>query len=96
MPERIQRKRTKGWRMPENTVYVGRGSAWGNRFTAKEEGSVEMAVAMFEHDANKAACFHPEQYERWIAPLRGKNLACWCRLDQCCHADVLLDIANND
>ena len=55
-----------------------------------------MAVAMFEHDANKAACFHPEQYERWIAPLRGKNLACWCCLDQCCHADVLLDIANND
>jgi hypothetical protein len=29
-PQRIQRKRTKGWRMPENTVYVGRGSRWGN------------------------------------------------------------------
>jgi hypothetical protein len=26
--------------------------------------------------------------------LRGKNLACWCRLDQPCHADVLLEIAN--
>ena len=26
--------------------------------------------------------------------LRGKNLACWCPLDQPCHADVLLDIAN--
>lgn len=24
------------------------------------------------------------------SPLRGKNLACWCRLDQPCHADVLL------
>lgn len=31
-PKRIQRKRTKGWRMPENTVYVGRGSKWGNPF----------------------------------------------------------------
>ena len=29
-PQRIQRRRTKGWRMPENTVYVGRGSKWGN------------------------------------------------------------------
>lgn len=29
-PIRVQRKRTKGWRMPENTVYVGRGSQWGN------------------------------------------------------------------
>ena len=26
--------------------------------------------------------------------LRGKNLACWCRLDQNCHADVLLELAN--
>ena len=26
--------------------------------------------------------------------LRGKNLACWCPLDQPCHVDVLLDIAN--
>ena len=31
-PQRIQRKRTKGWRMPENTVYVGRGSKWGNPY----------------------------------------------------------------
>lgn len=31
-PQRIQRKRTKGWRMPPNTVYVGRGSKWGNPF----------------------------------------------------------------
>ena len=26
--------------------------------------------------------------------LRGKDLACWCRLDQPCHADVLLELAN--
>jgi hypothetical protein len=31
-PKRIQRKRTRGWRMPENAVYVGRGSKWGNPF----------------------------------------------------------------
>ena len=29
------------------------------------------------------------------AQLRGKNLACWCALDAPCHADVLLEIANN-
>ena len=28
------------------------------------------------------------------AYLRGKDLACWCPLDQPCHADVLLEIAN--
>ena len=36
----------------------------------------------------------PEAFEKWIAPLRGKDLACWCRLDRPCHADVLLELAN--
>ena len=29
-PKRIQRKRTKGWRMPPGAVYVGRPTKWGN------------------------------------------------------------------
>lgn len=29
-----------------------------------------------------------------IPELRGKNLACWCPLDQACHGDVLLELAN--
>ena len=34
MPVRIQRKRSKGWRMPAGAVYVGRPGKWGNPFTA--------------------------------------------------------------
>lgn len=30
MPKRIQRRRTKGWRMPEGAVYVGRPTVFGN------------------------------------------------------------------
>lgn len=29
-----------------------------------------------------------------IIQLRGKNLSCWCRLDEPCHAEVLLKLAN--
>ena len=29
-----------------------------------------------------------------LVGLVGKDLACWCPLDQPCHADVLLEIAN--
>lgn len=36
MPVRIQRQRKKGWKMPPNTVYVGRGSKWGNPFKPRE------------------------------------------------------------
>ncbi|WP_423201249.1 DUF4326 domain-containing protein [Gordonia sihwensis] len=31
-----------------------------------------------------------------LAELRGHDLACWCPLDQPCHADVLLDLANGE
>jgi hypothetical protein len=31
-----------------------------------------------------------------IAGLRGKNLACWCKIGAPCHADILLDLANAD
>lgn len=32
MPERIQLKRTRGWRKPEGAVVVARPSCWGNPF----------------------------------------------------------------
>lgn len=35
-PKRIQRKRTKGWRMPEGAFYVGRPSKWGNPYRAAD------------------------------------------------------------
>lgn len=42
------------------------------------------------------------RFHRWIpttvdvvrGELRGRDLACWCPLDQPCHADVLLAVAN--
>jgi hypothetical protein len=30
------------------------------------------------------------------AHLAGRDLACWCPLDQPCHADVLLELANSE
>ena len=29
-----------------------------------------------------------------VGDLAGRDLACWCPLDQPCHADVLLELAN--
>ena len=93
-PQRIQRKRTKGWRMPENTIYVGRGSKWGNPYTVAECGSRKEAVAMYIHSWLADPMRLPIA-SQVVAELRGKNLACWCPIDQPCHGDVLLDIANN-
>lgn len=32
--------------------------------------------------------------EAFVAPLRGKDLCCWCKPGNPCHADVLLELAN--
>jgi hypothetical protein len=37
MPQRVQRQRTAGWRMPPNTTYVGRPGRWGNPFVIGQE-----------------------------------------------------------
>lgn len=37
VPVRVQLKRTKGWRMPPNTVKVDRTSAWGNHWIVWRE-----------------------------------------------------------
>jgi hypothetical protein len=111
-PKRIQRKRTKGWKMPANTVYVGRDSKWGNPFSVerlmklwdwdKHTAQLE-AVDLFREcliDGDEPCC--PEQaaciarIRRDIAELKGRNLACWCGPDQPCHADVLLELANKE
>lgn len=35
-----------------------------------------------------------ERVRAALPMIRGKNLACWCKQGQPCHADVLLEIAN--
>jgi hypothetical protein len=88
-PKRIQRKRSKGWKMPPNTVYVGRPTKWGNPYSVAACGSREEAVNKFRKGSGTIN-------KEYFAPLRGKNLACWCPLDKPCHADILLELANND
>ena len=94
MPERIQLSRRAGWRMPPDTLKVDRSTRWGNPCTVEDYGSAEQAVLMFEHELEKASVFHPDDFETYLAPLRGKNLACWCSPGAPCHADVLLRLAN--
>ena len=80
--------------MPEGAIYVGLPSVWGNNFDRADFETATACVEMFRHDLAKFECFHPERFERFIAPLRGKNLCCWCDPSDPCHADVLLELAN--
>jgi hypothetical protein len=44
-PVRIQLRRTKGWRMPPNTVSVARPSRWGNPFTVSRAMALGLATS---------------------------------------------------
>lgn len=83
--KRIQRKRIKGWRMPPNTVYVGRPSRWGNPFKLSEY-SLDESLRLFTDYLRKRLQTEPD----FLRPLKGKNLACWCPLSRPCHADIII------
>lgn len=108
-PQRIQRRRVKGWRMPAGAVYVGRGAKWGNPFKVGDESAFmgERPVMGIEQPLTRADAVQlydlalqgghlPVTASDVRAALAGKDLACWCPLDQPCHADVLLELANGE
>lgn len=72
--------------MPPGTIYVGRPTLCGNPFA---DGTPAQNVANFTRHLKRS-----KTLQQHAAGLRGHDLACWCPLDQPCHADVLLDYAN--
>lgn len=81
-PCRVQLRRS-------NTVSVARPGRWGNPFRVTLGIDAAAAVSMF-HDRIE----RDPEFMASLKELRGKNLACWCALDQPCHAGVLLELAN--
>jgi len=99
MPHRIQRKRTKGWKMPPNTVNVCRPGKFGNPFKVTDDRTQAEAVLAFKVWLVVDGCTAgiPEKKQRILDnlhELKGKNLACYCRDGTPCHADVLPELAN--
>ncbi|MFW0772481.1 DUF4326 domain-containing protein [Paenarthrobacter nitroguajacolicus] len=93
--------------MPDNTVYVGRPSKWSNPFKVGAQGFQfdDGSAVFYRSRFGASAATVVELFRKHEAPklwqaarteLKGKNLACWCPLDQPCHADVLLELANDD
>ncbi len=72
-----------------NGKYVGRPTKWG---VPKDlQGTQEQIVQQYEERILKMS---EKDREEFLAPLKGKDLVCYCEPDQACHADVLLRLAN--
>lgn len=92
---RLQLSRRAGWRKPAGAVVVARPSRWGNPFRLTNEGTRAEVVAAFDRAlaaGDPILGFTAADVQRELA---GRDLACWCPLDQPCHADVLLRVANH-
>jgi hypothetical protein len=109
MPQRLQRKRVKNFRLadvctnPNGYRCVTRGTEYGNPFKVGERVEDE-SVPNGYWFIDEVHCL--ELFEmhvnaqllddpHWLDPLRGKDLACFCPLTSPCHADVLLRLANS-
>jgi len=108
MPKRIQRQRTKGWQMPKTAIYVGRPTKWGNPFDwedyllpfswSTEKEARQIATDLFCDWLEGKIHLWESERDHLLAQLPelcGFDLICWCPPEQSCHADVLLQLANN-
>lgn len=97
-PQRIQLSRKRGFNLQQFSrsvngllaVNCGRPNKWGNPFKVCDDRTVGKAIMMF--DALISA--KPEMRIDAMMDLRGRNLACWCKAENCCHCDVLLRVVN--
>lgn len=106
MPERIQLRRTRGWRKPEGAMVVSRPSRWGNPFKIGEpfrfveNGDWVMGVVPSRTAAvdlfRRFLVARPDLADMVRSELAGLDLCCWCPAGEPCHADVLLKVANGD
>ncbi len=97
-PVRIQRSRQHKQISPNGLpiLYVGRPTKYGNPFQVSCQSTLEFRKIQIEK------YYQMILNNVWTEPtirtlkqeLKGKNLSCWCKISEPCHADVLLQIAN--
>lgn len=59
-----------------------------------EVRSIEHSLAWYRIWVISVMHIHHCLNKDFLAPLRGRDLSCWCPLDRPCHADILLELAN--
>lgn len=99
-PVRLQLSRKRGFNLQAlsratnglDAVKVDRSTSLGNPFQVAKGTSTLLSVKAF-----RAWITSPENataLENAIHLCKNKNIACWCKPGTPCHADVLLEIAN--
>lgn len=109
MPKRIQRKRTKGWRMPPGARCCTRPGIFGNPFYSAEAFDAWLKLGeIYLSDLRDTSFFPWTSSSRLridakrkrildnLHTLKNLDLCCYCGLDDACHVDTLLELANKE
>lgn len=72
--------------IPEDAVYIGRGSKWGNPFRIGPDGSRDGVIQKYR-DYIQA---RPDLLNS-LDELKGKALVCFCK-PKPCHGDILAEL----
>lgn len=89
MPRVLNARNLKGDK-PNNSVYVGRPSKWGNPWSISKTNSREKVIKMYREYIQTQ-----KHLLDCLNELKGKDLICWCE-PEACHADILLELVNED
>ena len=91
---RVTLSRKAGWTLPPNTMKVDRSTPYGNPFKLGDNvdgfplETIEEVVDAYRQWAKGR--IHLPNWQK----LKGRNLACWCKPGEPCHADVLMTLVN--
>lgn len=79
-----------GYRLPPGSVYIGRGSPYGNPYHIGEHGTRDEVIKRYIEEKSADPDFMAMVRQR----LHGKNLVCHCAPRRC-HGDWLIIVANH-
>ena len=92
-PPRIRIQRRAGWSLPDGYVWIVRPTRWSNPIRIDETTSRHDAVQGFRRLLLEGRLpITVEDIRREIGE-PGYGVACYCREDQDCHGDVILEVA---
>jgi len=74
---------------PNGSIYIGRGSPYGNPFPITKTDDRDAVCDKFEQLVESST----ELKAKFISELKNKDLVCFCAPKRC-HGDYLLKIAN--
>ena len=99
-PLRLQQQRIGGWSTPSDAIRVGRGTRWGNPWRSGDwiampghQGSVKVTAALAV-ELYAAYVTDRGLLDEVAEVLAGRDLVCWCKIGQPCHAEWLIEVAN--